>query len=161
MISKGKSEKIIKKSSEGLDRLYKIVGIGTENQTPKDRKQYARDLSDILSFIQYELGDNTFFGGESLCLVDLMIWPLFERLPMLPILYPIEDMDIMGQHGKMSAWVENMKHVSSVEKYRLEPEQLATFYKDFANNKDIANFDSTSEDIAVNKFQETNHPGRQ
>ena len=147
-----------------MDRLYKIVGIGTENKTPKDRKQYARDISDIISFFEYELGEeHMFFGGDKLSLTDLMIWPLFERLPMLAaILYPTEDMDVLAHHRKMSKWIENMDTVSSVKKYKLEPEKLAKFYKEFAYNREITNFDSTFEILTMESSnQEDTCPGRQ
>jgi len=162
-IMEDKFQKIIKKSSEGLDRLYKTVGVGTENRTPKDRKQNVQDISDILSFFEYELGGTkTFYGGDRPNLVDLMIWPLFERLPMLPILYPSEDMNILSRHRKMSGWVESMKTLSSVTKYKMEPEKLAKFYDDFANKKEISYYDSTVKEITENsKYPEGTKHGRQ
>ena len=138
-----KANKIIKKSSEALDILYKIVGFGSGNKTAKDRKQYIRDISDILAFFAYELGEQAFFGGKTPNVVDLMIWPLFERLPMLPILYPNEDLTIISRHRKITSWVEKMMTTSAVMKYKLEPEKLAKFYKVFAKNREHADYDFT------------------
>ena len=150
-MSEEKSKKIIKKSSEALDILYKIIGFGSENQTAKDRKQYIRDISDILAFFAYELGETkTFFGGKTPDLVDLMIWPLFERLPMLPILYPNEDLTIISRHRKITSWVENMMTTSAVMKYKLEPEKLAKFYKVFAKNREHADYDFTINESPTN-----------
>lgn len=146
-----KAKKIIKKSSEALDILYKIIGFGSENQTAKDRKQYIRDISDILAFFDYELGGaQEFYGGKTPNFVDLMIWPLFERLPILPILHPNEDLKIISRHRKIASWVENMMKTSSVMKYKLEPKELAKFYKVFAKNREHADYDFTINGIHTN-----------
>eukprot|EP00092_Neocalanus_flemingeri_P030393 GFUD01032991.1.p1 GENE.GFUD01032991.1~~GFUD01032991.1.p1 ORF type:complete len:270 (-),score=73.22 GFUD01032991.1:20-829(-) len=152
-----KAQKIIGKSSEALDILYKIIGFGEENQTPKERKQRIQDISDILAFFEYELllkeKDPTFFGGESPNLTDLMIWPLFERLPMLPILYPEEkeDLRIISRHRTMSHWVENMKNISAVKRYSLKPETLAKFYKVFAKDRKLADYDFIFRELSTNQ----------
>ena len=78
------------------------------------------------------------------------------------ILYPTEDMDVLAHHRKMSKWIENMNTVSSVKKYKLEPEKLAKFYKEFAYNREITNFDSTFEILTMESSNEEDTcPGRQ
>lgn len=60
---------------------------------------------------------DTFFGGSKPAMVDYMLWPWFERMPLL--IDAGFQFNANGQFPKLAAWVEAMEADENVQKIKV------------------------------------------
>ena len=89
-----------------------------------DPKEGGEDLNKSLAVYE-ELLAGKFFGGSKPAMVDYMIWPWFERLPILSDIGYVFNAD--GKFPKLAAWIEAMQADEAVKKIQV-PIELATKY---------------------------------
>lgn len=124
--------------------FYKLVFIP---DTPaQDIPKLAEDYEQIISEYSKELdkrGTKFFAGNDRPGMLDLMIWPWFERRAVLPLQHPQVDFNSLSQQSGtivsiflvsynltslqlnivfQNAWVEDMKRDAAVQKWYLTPE---------------------------------------
>jgi len=80
---------------------------------------------------------NLFFGGDKPAMLDYMIWPVFERYPVLKLLKP--DLEFPNT-PKLTAWVQAMWKTDAVSRYGLKTEIHRKLYMDMKPNGDL-NYD--------------------
>ncbi|ESN94051.1 hypothetical protein HELRODRAFT_180211 [Helobdella robusta] len=85
-------------------------------------------LLDGLGFYEKEL-KGPFFGNQKYpSLIDIAIWPWFERFPAIS---KLNHLDIMSEREfpKLSCWVKNMKKLKSVQRVSLPVDYHVKFYE--------------------------------
>ncbi|XP_067128597.1 pyrimidodiazepine synthase-like [Centruroides vittatus] len=89
------------------------------------------DLINSIDDFEKELKDrkSTFFGGDKPGILDYMIWPWFERIPVAQALNPSLSEFPTDRFPTITKWVEKMKTDPAVKKVSLSPEMHVEFIK--------------------------------
>ncbi|XP_030627047.1 glutathione S-transferase omega-1 [Chanos chanos] len=66
-----------------------------------------------------------FFGGDSITMIDYMMWPWFERMETLQLKHCLD------QTPDLAKWMERMLEDPAVEETMFSPEVHAVFYKSY------------------------------
>lgn len=68
-----------------------------------------------------------YLGGETPCMADYMIWPIFERIECLPILHSdLKDQLSLPSHlSSLNSWIKAMRNTEPVKMYGFSPERMA------------------------------------
>lgn len=108
-----------------INSFYEVAG--TRGQDKKSFDQLMR------SFARYEkeLASRThgpFFGGASVSMVDFMLWPWFERLPIVNIIVP-ETAINSSNYPLLASWIEHMREVPAVKATMFDVHAHAHFMK--------------------------------
>lgn len=91
------------------------------------------ELWSAFDVFEEELGKRgtSYFSGSKPGYVDYMIWPWFERLPVLQ--FVLEDRYIFGadtlRFAKLNAWVKLMLNDDLVKSFIVQPEQHVEFWR--------------------------------
>ncbi|XP_053306062.1 glutathione S-transferase omega-1 [Spea bombifrons] len=103
-----------------LPTFYKIVNANKVNQ---DITELKGELVGKLEKLGETLakGNTAFFGGDSVSMIDYMIWPWFERI----VAFDMKEA-ITGALGK---WYENMLQDPAVKETFTEPDLFRGFFK--------------------------------
>ncbi|XP_008320655.1 glutathione S-transferase omega-1 isoform X1 [Cynoglossus semilaevis] len=67
-----------------------------------------------------------FFGGDSITMIDYMMWPFFERLNVFDLQHCLNDMP------ELKKWTENMSEDSTVKNTTHSLETYKAFYKTYS-----------------------------
>ena len=103
-----------------------------------DPKKGIEDMNQNL--LPYEQGlQETFFGGSQPGMVDYMLWPWFERLPLLTEMGFTLNSD--GQFPKLAAWIESMEHDENVQKIKVPLETMKKFMDGYRQGKPDYDFE--------------------
>jgi len=82
---------------------------------------------------------DTFFGGSQPAMIDYMLWPWFERLPLL-----VEtgfQFNADGQFPKLAAWVQAMQANENVKRVEIPTEVLKKFLETYKTGQPVYDFD--------------------
>jgi glutathione S-transferase len=97
-----------------------------------DAQKGMEDLKKNLAVYEEALKD-TYFGGSKPGMTDYMIWPWFERLPLL-IEFGYEFNDD-GKLPKLAAWVKEMEGNENVQKIKNPDELSKKFFEGYRQGK--------------------------
>lgn len=95
---------------------YKILRV--------DAAKGIEELNKNLAAYEQAL-NNTFFGGSKPALVDYMLWPWFERLPLLADAGYEFNSD--GKSPKLAAWIKAMESDENVQQVKVPIEVTKKF----------------------------------
>ncbi|XP_041866470.1 glutathione S-transferase omega-1-like [Melanotaenia boesemani] len=70
-----------------------------------------------------------FFGGDSITMIDYMMWPFFERVELLEMKSPLEDTP------ELKKWIERMLQDPAVKASMYSADTYKAFYKTVADGK--------------------------
>jgi len=70
----------------------------------------------------------TFFGGNSLSMIDYLIWPWFERLEILEL------NDCVDHTPKLKLWMAAMRQDPAVSALLTDPKALRGFFNLYLQN---------------------------
>lgn len=93
----------------------------------KDEKVLAR-LFRAFSRYEKELTrrGGPFFGGSQVCMADLMLWPWFERLPVVNAVVPATTITAQ-KYPKLAEWISKMEQLPAVRATRFDTAAHAHF----------------------------------
>ncbi|XP_018502664.2 probable glutathione S-transferase [Pyrus x bretschneideri] len=104
----------------------KIYDIGRKLGTTKGEEYDAakKDFLDCIGVLEGELGDKTFFGGETLGFVDVALIPFYSWF----LVYEKSgNFSVEAEHPKFIAWVKRCMEKESVSKSLPEQERVYDF----------------------------------
>ncbi|XP_068320378.1 probable glutathione S-transferase [Pyrus communis] len=104
----------------------KIYDIGRKLGTTKGEEYDAakKDFLDCIGVLEGELGDKTFFGGETLGFVDVALIPFYSWF----LVYEKSgDFSVEAEHPKFIAWVKRCMEKESVSKSLPEQQRVYDF----------------------------------
>ncbi len=76
---------------------------------------------------------DTFFGGSKPAMVDYMLWPWFERAPLLADAG--YELNSDGRFPKLAAWVKAMEANEAVQKIKVPNETVKKFMDGYKQGK--------------------------
>lgn len=81
---RAKDAMLIEHFSQCIGPFYKLAK--RADLTAEEKAETAAVMLGRLDFVEAELGrrESAFFGGCKVMMVDYMIWPWMERMPMMP-----------------------------------------------------------------------------
>ncbi|XP_071091709.1 pyrimidodiazepine synthase-like [Haliotis cracherodii] len=103
-----------------VELFSKVMGPFFKTTYGKDvPKDAIKEFHDALDPVEKALAERgtPFFGGSSVQMVDLMIWPLTERFDAMAQLVK-EARVTADRYPKFTKWIENMGKVPAVQKCR-------------------------------------------
>lgn len=114
-----------------ISSFYDVAG--TQGQ---DKKVFDRMMR---AFTRYEKelasrGQGPFFGGKKVCMADFMLWPWFERLPVVNAIVP-ETTITDSNFPRLSSWMRHMYELPAVKKTMFDKEHHAHFLKSLMVDK--------------------------
>lgn len=113
--------------------FYEIPKSVADGSLDKCIRRYERQLRRYES----ELSNRgEYFGGSSPCMVDFMVWPWFERIPVLTIIAPEAEID-PNKFPHLSSWMKLMMELPAVRETYEEPTSHVHFFSSLrAGNPD-------------------------
>ncbi|XP_063290634.1 glutathione S-transferase omega-1-like isoform X2 [Pelobates fuscus] len=121
-IKKAKEKMILGFYSEVPSILFKILGAKQENRDVAEPKTEL--LGKLQKLEQILIKEKTpYFGGESLTMIDYMLYTWFERF----VVFGVED--ILTQTPELKKWHNLMLKDPAVKETFTPPEVLKNFYK--------------------------------
>ncbi|KAM4636485.1 glutathione S-transferase omega-1-like [Discoglossus pictus] len=119
---KAQQRMIVEQFSKLVSLMYKIMG---QKKSKEDPAATISEFQEKLNKFDEVLGkQNTrFFGGDSVSMVDYMIWPWFERF----IIFDVKDS--LNKTPHINEWYQLMLQDPAVKATYTEPEVLLGFYK--------------------------------
>ena len=103
-----------------------------------DAKKGIESLNNNLATYEEALND-TYFGGSSPGMVDYMLWPWFERLPLLS--EAGFEFNADGKLPKLAAWIKSMEGNEVVQKVKVPTELSKKFMEGYKNGKPEYDFE--------------------
>merc|ERR1712142_952861 len=102
-----------------------------------DEQVLQKAVSDIkagLTIFELELNrrGTKFFGGDKPGMLDYMIWPWAERLPMIHLMAGCDDFLLPETSPKMCSWMGAMKEDPVVKAIYMTPETHMKYLKSSA-----------------------------
>jgi hypothetical protein len=110
-----------------------VTGKGFKN--PEEIPGLVQKFEDELVKVESELnrrGTKYFAGSEGPGMVDFMIWPWFERRPVIEVFYPTAA-NYTQTSQTLSSWIELMKNQTAVKNYAFAPQLFYEFYQIIRN----------------------------
>ncbi|XP_062567944.1 glutathione S-transferase omega-1-like [Saccostrea cucullata] len=118
------------KVTELFYEIPKSVADGTLDRCLRRFKRQLKRYEDELK----QRGE--YFGGSSPCMVDFMIWPWFERVPILSIIAPEAEVN-SKEFPHLSSWMKLMMELPAVKETYEEPSAHIHFFSSLrAGNPD-------------------------
>lgn len=102
----------------------------------KDKKVFDRLMRAFTRF-EKELasrGGGPFFGGKKVCMADFMLWPWFERIPVVNAIVP-ETTITSSNFPLLASWIRHMYELPAVKKTMFDKESHAHFLKSLMVDK--------------------------
>ncbi|XP_029466198.1 glutathione S-transferase omega-1-like [Rhinatrema bivittatum] len=112
---KAKQKMLLEHFSKVVTLLYEVF------LARKTGEGLAAFREQLLKFEQLVPGDTQFLGGDSVSMVDYMIWPWFERLA------PLSMEEYLNDAPKLKKWVEAMMEDPVVKELLTSPEDHKGF----------------------------------
>ncbi|CAH2322426.1 glutathione S-transferase omega-1-like [Pelobates cultripes] len=126
-IKKAKQKIILEFFSGVTTAHYKLFLAKKENQDATEQK--AELLTKLQKLEEFLVKNKTaYFGGESVSMIDYMIYPWFERFPLFDVI------NILTQTPELKKWYDLMLQDSAVKETITAPDVLLGFYKLYAQN---------------------------
>ncbi|KAL6256183.1 hypothetical protein P5V15_012299 [Pogonomyrmex californicus] len=117
---------------ELLDHFSKIMDTFANCIFNKDKRQFEKILAEVTDDLQEfedELNarNTTFFGGSNPGMLDILIWPWFERAKALTLLYKQRASLDKERFPRIMEWVDGMKDQPFIVKHRCPYDKFAKF----------------------------------
>lgn len=127
---------ILEQNAKVVTEYYKLLRCGADD---KDILESYRSKVEPLEKALKERGN--FFGGNSVCMVDYMIWPWFERLPVTASMSET-GVDILpdDKFPNINSWMKRMLELEPVKETMFDAESHLEFYKSYAMGKPNYNY---------------------
>lgn len=108
-----------------ISSFYEVAGTRGQDKKVFDRMMRA--------FTRYEKelasrGGGPFFGGKKVCMADFMLWPWFERLPVVNKIVPETTITTMN-YPLLATWIKHMYQLPAVKSTLFDPDSHAHFLK--------------------------------
>lgn len=115
-----------------IEHFSKVPGVASKIFRNNDSNA-NEELNKELEYFEKSL-ENDFFGGDKVGMIDFIIWPWFERMPVMKekTNYNLDS----SKFPKLNAWVKRMQEQSSVKKIMHSPASLSKFFKGYPSNVD-------------------------
>ncbi|XP_032736562.1 glutathione S-transferase omega-1 [Lontra canadensis] len=115
---------------ELFSKVPSLVTSVLRKQNEEDCSGQKEELRKELSKLEEVLTNKktTFFGGNSLSMIDYLIWPWFERMEILEL------NDCIDHTPKLKLWVAAMRKDPAVSALLIEPKALQGFLKLYLQN---------------------------
>jgi len=117
-----------------IDKYYGVLRATTE----EDKKKILEELQKALDFFQTFL-KGRYFGGDQPSMLDLHMWPWFERMPTLEQVAGVTALPD-AKFSKLNAWVKAMNELPTIEATRLSDDLHVQFIKEYLRG-DVPNYD--------------------
>ncbi|XP_018018710.1 glutathione S-transferase omega-1 isoform X2 [Hyalella azteca] len=111
-----------------VSKIYKLYNTSLDEAT-KDK--IFEEVTQGLDVFDKELAKRgtKFFGGSQPGLLDLAIWPWFERMPLLPLVF--HRTALTAKQANLMKWVSAMEEVPAVKALLIPAEEHAKFMTSF------------------------------
>jgi len=105
----------------------------TTEEVKGKRLEVFNEMKKTLVYMdkEYKKKGTKFFSGSSVGMVDLMVWPWIERLPVHDIMFPGEGLGFPSELTNLKNWIKIMWEVPAVKAYGLNVETHAKFYAQY------------------------------
>ncbi|XP_056385751.1 glutathione S-transferase omega-1-like [Hyla sarda] len=124
---KAQEKMLLELFSGTIAALYKILFAKKDNQDVTELKaQFFEKFKKLDESLAKK--KTPYFGGQSVTMIDYMIWPWIERLIAFDVLEYLEKVP------NISAWQKLMLQDPSVKATYTEPDVLLSFFKLFAQD---------------------------
>jgi len=107
------------------DKFYGLLRASSED----DKKKALEELQTALNFLETAL-TGKYFGGDEPVIVDLHVWPWFERMPTLEHLAGVKVLT-EDKLPKLTAWVKTMHELPTVQAKITSDDLHGTYFKWF------------------------------
>jgi len=123
-------EKILMETySKVTDKFYGLARASAG--TDEDKKKAVEELHTALTFLETSLAGN-FFGGDHPSILDLHVWPWFERMSVLEKLAGLQANVVPeNKFPKLSAWTKTMLQLPAVQATKSSEDHHLAFFKSF------------------------------
>lgn len=103
-------QKLLMNIFDEIPKLFYRVG----NPDPRKAALARETIGNTMSLLENELGEQKFFGGSDLSMVDIHIFPWFERIPAIK---ELSDYNVLPEHKypRLTRWYKNMIEVPAVK----------------------------------------------
>jgi len=128
---KAKAKILIDGFSKVTDKFYPVL----KEQTEEEKKAAVEALQKVLKTYEDALHQK-YFGGDKPNMVDLHLWPFFERFPMADQIASIHVLP-PAQFPKLTAWIGAMLEVPSVKATYTEPKIHVEFFTPYLSGSTI------------------------
>eukprot|EP00088_Acartia_fossae_P002365 TRINITY_DN10954_c1_g1_i2.p1 TRINITY_DN10954_c1_g1~~TRINITY_DN10954_c1_g1_i2.p1 ORF type:complete len:273 (+),score=63.22 TRINITY_DN10954_c1_g1_i2:28-846(+) len=121
---------------EIFDRIRKpfFKILWSKDEESSERLEAFKELNKKLKPIEleYKIRGTTFFGGQTPGMLDWLMWPWFERMPVLEK-YGLVQPDLPG----LQPYIQAMWNTDPVKQYGLNTEEHFKFLDQFSHRKEI------------------------
>ncbi|XP_066457119.1 glutathione S-transferase omega-1-like isoform X2 [Eleutherodactylus coqui] len=124
---KAEEKMLLEHFSTVISTLYKIFFAKKDNQnTTEVKEQFFEKLKKLEEDLTKK--NTPYFGGQSVSMVDYMMWPWFERVNVFDVL------EFLEKTPRINAWYKLMLQDPAVKETYTEPDVLLAFYKLYSQN---------------------------
>ncbi|KAM4852435.1 glutathione S-transferase omega-1-like [Thomomys bottae] len=118
-----------KMTFELFSKVPPLIGSIIRSQNKEDRTGLKEDLHKEFSKLDQVLTDKktTFFGGNSISMIDYLIWPWFERLEVLELTECVS-------HTQLKLWMTAMRKDPTVSTISTDPKIYGGFLHLYLQN---------------------------
>jgi len=118
---KARAKILMETNGKVTDKFYGLMGAKTD----EDRKKNGEELHKALAFLEAAL-TGKYFGGEQPSILDIHVWPWFERLPTLEKFTGVDTLP-EEKFPKLKGWVKTMHELPAVQATRFSDDLHAEF----------------------------------
>ncbi|KAJ8250346.1 hypothetical protein COCON_G00222680 [Conger conger] len=123
---KAQQKMLLEHFSKIAPYFYKIPMMRRDDE---DTSKLEEELKEKLIKLNGNLAGKKYFGGDSITMVDYMIWPWFERIEGIGLKH------LMDGTPELKNWTECMLEDPSVKASMLNTETFKGFYKTYQDGK--------------------------
>ncbi|XP_039590435.1 glutathione S-transferase omega-2 [Polypterus senegalus] len=118
---KAKQKMLLEHYSKTVPYFYSIAAaLRNKEDASKQEEEFKKKLTYLDGILEKQ--KTQFFGGDSVSMIDYMIWPWFERIQGFQLQHCL-------QHtSNLSSWVSRMKEDAAVKATMTCPDTFKTFY---------------------------------
>ncbi|XP_028411102.1 glutathione S-transferase omega-1-like [Dendronephthya gigantea] len=107
-----------------IPSFYK--GRQEQEKTGKTSEEMVKNIANVEEYLAKQ--KSNFFGGDEAGMLDFMVWPWFERLPLF---YTLS----VDTHPNLTNWVNLMQNEPAVKETALSTENHLKFYEGYKNGQ--------------------------
>jgi len=128
---KAKDRILVEAFSNVVPGIFSDIVTGKGYKNPPEIPAHVQRFEEELVKVENELGrrgTKYFNGNDGPGMVDFMIWPWFERRPVIEVFYP-DAVNYNRTSQTLATWIDLMKNQDSVKNYALAPQLFYEFYQ--------------------------------
>lgn len=123
---KAEQKMMLENFSKVTPYFYKIP---TGRKNGEDVSALVEELKDKFAQLNKTLGNKQFFGGESITMIDYMMWPWFERLEVLELTQCLDGVP------ELKKWTQRMQEDPAVKACMHDKDTFKGFYQSYVAGK--------------------------